>query len=448
MHYKTQVRRAWIGALALGCAGLLSSYLVPARTTFPGGTLVRVIVGLLSVVFAARLLFQRHRTSIPVLNYHSITDKPAWHIIGDLIAISPGAFEQQLRYLHKHHYTFLTISQMNQYQKSFLHSPRIIKPVVLTFDDGFRDNYLWVFPLLKKYNAKATIFISVDFIHRLPSPPPAPRGYLCGMEIGVMQESGLVEFQAHGVSHTRQFNADRICRFHHPSSAGNIWLYWNLHPERKTLWFEDDIASEIPCGYPLYPQAPALSHKSFFPSASLVQAMIEWAAQHPELWAEPSAFQQHARHYYRSLCAQHQAGTGEWESDESFEKRVRKELRTAKSCIEQLTGKAVLHFCWPENAFPPQGHQWACEEGYHTTVSNFHQGTNECDSDPSRIRRIFVGIRSWGIASPFLDQFHFWLSLRCFQGDYLWYPLLALSAVLKKIYFKKFFSRGAYSSPC
>ncbi len=67
--------------------------------------------------------------------------------------------------------------------------------VVLTFDDGYVDNYTTVFPLLKKYHMKATIFVITDMI--------GADGHLTAEQMREMSESGLVRFGSHTVSHRK-----------------------------------------------------------------------------------------------------------------------------------------------------------------------------------------------------------------------------------------------------
>ncbi len=120
---------------------------------------------------------------IPILMYHAVSDD-LWGI--PELFVSPAEMEKQLAYLVDNGYdpiTFEDLQNLEDYDK----------PVLLTFDDGYDDNYLELFPLLKKYNAKATIFVianSFEMNHKLNT-----------QQIREMSDSGLVSIQSHGMTH-------------------------------------------------------------------------------------------------------------------------------------------------------------------------------------------------------------------------------------------------------
>ena len=71
-------------------------------------------------------------------------------------------FENQLRYLSKT-YTFLSLDTLVRYIKKNRQLPN--KVAVITFDDGYKDNYTYAFPILKKYNVPATIFLTTGYLN-------------------------------------------------------------------------------------------------------------------------------------------------------------------------------------------------------------------------------------------------------------------------------------------
>lgn len=75
------------------------------------------------------------------------------------LRVAPETFERQLRYLVEHGWRFAFLSELAE-------RPVAPKTVALTFDDGYRDNYLTAHPLLVKYGAKATLFLVVDRFDR------------------------------------------------------------------------------------------------------------------------------------------------------------------------------------------------------------------------------------------------------------------------------------------
>ena len=122
---------------------------------------------------------------ISVLMYHSINSDKRF------FTVTPDNFEKQINFLVKKKYDFLSLDQVEE----ILSKRQKIgsKMISSTFDDGYKDNYEMVFPILKKYSIPATIFLVVDLIGK--------EGYLNWGEIQEMQNSGLVEFGCHTFSH-------------------------------------------------------------------------------------------------------------------------------------------------------------------------------------------------------------------------------------------------------
>ncbi len=120
--------------------------------------------------------------AVPVLYYHLIDD----HLYGPYpsMFVSPKEFDKQMAYLKSNGYTVISLDEIEQ-------AARYTKPAIITFDDGYADNYTNAYPILKKYNFKATIFLISGLIGK--------PGYLNKEEIGKMQD--LVSFQSHTVSH-------------------------------------------------------------------------------------------------------------------------------------------------------------------------------------------------------------------------------------------------------
>lgn len=101
-----------------------------------------------------------HKTGvhIPIFIYHSVhpyseTDTE----IQKQFEITPELFEQHLAYLRDNRYTVISLDQAVEYMKTGV--PAMVKPVVLTFDDGWHNQYTYALPLLKKYHVPALFYI-------------------------------------------------------------------------------------------------------------------------------------------------------------------------------------------------------------------------------------------------------------------------------------------------
>lgn len=99
---------------------------------------------------------------LPVLMYHSIG--PLRNGFDEFLTIPTHMFEEHLRWLQRNGYTSIHLSEWTAWLRDGKPLPR--KPVVLTFDDGYRDTAEFGFPLLKKYGFKGTLFIPTDYIGR------------------------------------------------------------------------------------------------------------------------------------------------------------------------------------------------------------------------------------------------------------------------------------------
>ncbi len=101
---------------------------------------------------------------VRILLYHRVLDlnekKRDLHSLPGII-VSVKMFDQQMKYLSKN-YNVISLEKFVHSLKDNLPLPQ--KGVVITFDDGWKDNYSFAFPILKKYRLPATIFLSSGYI--------------------------------------------------------------------------------------------------------------------------------------------------------------------------------------------------------------------------------------------------------------------------------------------
>jgi len=126
---------------------------------------------------------------VPVLCYHSISSDS---LKKNSISMPKEKFREQLKTIKDSGYITLTMAQLNDYL--FKNKPIPEKSVVITFDDGYSDNYTNAFPILKEFNMKATIFVISSYLTR--------DSYLTSEEIKEMSDYGI-DIESHTVSHVK-----------------------------------------------------------------------------------------------------------------------------------------------------------------------------------------------------------------------------------------------------
>jgi peptidoglycan/xylan/chitin deacetylase (PgdA/CDA1 family) len=137
-------------------------------------------------------LFPAKLSGVSILIYHSVSqDGPGF------ITDSVAGPEKHLRFIKGRGLRTVFASEVPA-----LLAAREGNAVCVTFDDGYRDNYLHAFPLLKRYGVKATLFLITDLVGGSRSDRfGTVRPMLGEAEIREMLASGLVELMPHSKTH-------------------------------------------------------------------------------------------------------------------------------------------------------------------------------------------------------------------------------------------------------
>jgi peptidoglycan/xylan/chitin deacetylase (PgdA/CDA1 family) len=105
------------------------------------------------------------KIKLPILMYHHIAtvdNLPKTDKVGIGLRVAPSIFEKQLQALQNKKYTTVNSFQIQDYLDGKLTLPE--NPILLTFDDGFKDNYVNAFPLLQKYNMSGEFAIITSVV--------------------------------------------------------------------------------------------------------------------------------------------------------------------------------------------------------------------------------------------------------------------------------------------
>ncbi|BEU87018.1 hypothetical protein TAMA11512_04820 [Selenomonas sp. TAMA-11512] len=125
---------------------------------------------------------------VPVLNYHQIND-----VDENVLTVSTPEFETQMRYLKENGYTSISPYEYIDHLRNGTPLPE--KPVILAFDDGYKDNAVNAVPILQKYGMKGTIFIVTDFLDRFDN-------YISWADARALERDGTLIVESHTMSHS------------------------------------------------------------------------------------------------------------------------------------------------------------------------------------------------------------------------------------------------------
>lgn len=129
---------------------------------------------------------------IPVLMYHNIHPNPE---ISSVYSMPLSVFEHQMNFLKEKKYESISlpnIIKLNKKNKNY---------ISITFDDGYIENYLYVFPILRKFNFHATFFVITN---KIDTP-----GYMSWKHLDELASNGM-EIGSHTLSHRALKTLDRI----------------------------------------------------------------------------------------------------------------------------------------------------------------------------------------------------------------------------------------------
>ena len=137
---------------------------------------MKKIISILIII--SNLFICANAAEIAVLCYHDVSDNP---LNFSQYSISAQEFEDDVQYFLSQNYSFLKPCEMWYAQGD--------KNIVLTSDDGYENFYTYIFPILKKYDVKAAVYVIGSMIDKTD--------YLKSWQIKEMHDSGLVEIGNH-----------------------------------------------------------------------------------------------------------------------------------------------------------------------------------------------------------------------------------------------------------
>ena len=340
---------------------------------------------------------------VPVVMYHGVMpgrDDWAWnHLITPL-----DVFEGQMRALEENGWTTIPLARLHDHVVHGAALPE--KPVVLTFDDGYLNNWVYVYPVLKKYGHHAAIWMSTDFVDPRGDVRPTiedvragratrdelvGRGYLSWEEMRLMVAGGHIEIQSHARTHTWYFSGPEIVDFHRPPGIDGYemppWLAWNIFPERKHESMSENPEREIPYGTPIYRHGKALVTQRYFEDAGVTDRLVRHVTDNGGADFFSVDGWRGTLHEIAAACTPRR---DRLETQDEYEQRVRGELLESRRAIHDALGTDADFLCWPGGEYNATTLRIAAEVGYRATTTHFldTERRNVFGQDPREINRI------------------------------------------------------------
>ncbi len=123
--------------------------------------------------------------AVPILAYHQVSSLP------EVYSIDAAEFDQQMQYLSEHGYTAISLAELFAARQSGSKLPP--RPIIITFDDGYEDNYITALPIMEKYKLKGTVFVIAGQVGQTE--------YMTWEQLKAAQAKGM-EIGSHTYSHT------------------------------------------------------------------------------------------------------------------------------------------------------------------------------------------------------------------------------------------------------
>lgn len=305
----------------------------------------------------------KHFKDIPVFCFHS--------------AHYP-LFEKQLQFLHANKFNTLNADELYErsIDKKYVNNG---KDIALTFDDGMASVWTVAYPLLQKYEQKIISFILPglivegevvgntidDVADEQGRIELASRDYgenpLCNwQEIKAMHNSGLIDFQSHGMYHAMISTSNRIIDFIHPDF--DVHYYGNTH-----VPVYDDGTSNLVrhaiLGHPVYEHSPRLSALPRYQDAINIRVKCEqYVNEHGgDAFFKQLDWRDKITKYAKHLVSNESVV---YESAEQVEQALKEEIINSKKIIDSKLNKEVKHFCYPWFVGSSKSAQVLQETGY------------------------------------------------------------------------------------
>ena len=265
---------------------------------------------ILIVILILGLLLFFNKKGVPCIMYHNVSAEKG---------ITPGEFEEQMMLIQK--YNTFKLEELKNIGNKF---PK--NTVLVTFDDGYTDNYTNAFPLLKKYNIKATIFLNTAYINNDPF-------YMNWDQIREMYKSGLIDFQLHTHSHFTVVKRAEVQGFFEAGDRNKR----ELNREMKNIYRTDEVKE----GYPIFKKRGETAIRGYKITDEFISKYDELLGKYKELHNDEKVkiLKEEIEKTLKQFIIEY--------TEEEYTLRVKNEITKNRNFIKENLGKDADYFANP-----------------------------------------------------------------------------------------------------
>ena len=326
---------------------------------------------------------KRHLKSLPVLMHHLVSND-ASHL-----SVRPAVFEEQCRSLAEKGWFGIGLAEAEEFLINGAPLPE--KSFLMTFDDGFLDNYVYAWPIMRKYGHKGVIFAVSDRIsaeqRACEAHAQAGQSLLrptiedvwnsnCGKEdlpmidkllhtgeLGqtvrrdlflnwdearLMEKSGVMAIAGHSTRHESVFAGPAFSDFVRPKDQ----LRTFCHTVPPSFW-----------GLPDFGRVPELAHPAFIPAPELAEEIKTLVPQDDAaalaFFNSPAAVEK-----LQALVEKYKDNLGEFENPQAQRLRFGEIMNRSQAVLSHELGHKIRSFCWPWGVFCEEARQAGLAAGF------------------------------------------------------------------------------------
>lgn len=316
-----------------------------------------------------------------------------YHHINYQERIEPENFENNLKTLKKEGFKPIRLTDIYDYISKGKNPPK--KSVHITFDDGYADNFLYAYPILKKYGFYATIFViagkvaenikraTYDELVSMNISQEANElleksKFVSWEELKELVESGLFEVGSHSYSHKACFSSKRVVKF---NNTGTIeWLY--------------ELTGDKRLGIPVYEKKWDCAARCLKDDEGLRDYLADFVSKKGGMLFLKN-------HNYKKILTRQlkkyvrENGVKfETEDEKERTERIKKEIYDSKTTIEEKLGIKANFFCYPWGDYDSITVEHIKNAGYKGALT-LNVGLNTKDTNPYMLKRVEVRGGNW-----------------------------------------------------